>query len=294
MRRHPLKRLALAAILVAGLPLAFTSHASAAEVPDASCQPTPDAGVTRAKVAQTFTALHTGQVTSATMQISKPASTTEDYLIEVRTVDMSGVPTETGLGSAAVPASGLPDDVFAYFTANFSTPASVVAGQPYALVLSRPGTNVIAGAKDADPCAGAGYSASVITDPFSVLCPTTCWDLVFAVFVTPQPVQKPTNGFSFGELKRNKKKGTATLNLTLPNPGELTASGDGVRAASAGRAVISKSVTAGPAQLLIKAKGKKKKTLNETGKVKLNVVVTYTPTGGDPSTQSTRVKLKKL
>ena len=44
---------------------------------------------------------------------------------------------------------------------------------------------------------------------------------------------------------------------------------------------------------MYKAKGKKKRKLNETGKVKLNVAVTYTPTGGDPSTQSVKVKLKK-
>ena len=40
-------------------------------------------------------------------------------------------------------------------------------------------------------------------------------------------------------------------------------------------------------------KGKKKRKLNETGKVKLNVAITYTPTGGVPSTQSLKVKLKK-
>ena len=73
----------------------------------------------------------------------------------------------------------------------------------------------------------------------------------------------------------------------------MTGSGNGVKASSTGRAVISKSVGAGPAQLLIKAKGKKKRKLNETGKVKLNVAVTYAPTGGDPSTQSVKVKLKK-
>ena len=50
---------------------------------------------------------------------------------------------------------------------------------------------------------------------------------------------------------------------------------------------------AGPAQLLIKATGKKKKKLTQKGKVKLNVAVTYAPTGGDPGTQSVKVKLKK-
>ena len=57
--------------------------------------------------------------------------------------------------------------------------------------------------------------------------------------------------------------------------------------------MISKSVPAGAAQLLIKAKGKKKRKLNETGKVKLNVAITFTPTGGDPSEQSLKVRLKK-
>ncbi len=48
--------------------------------------------------------------------------------------------------------------------------------------------------------------------------------------------------------------------------------------------MVSKAVTPGAAKLLIKAKGKKRSTLNATGKVKLNVSVTYTPTGGDPGT----------
>jgi hypothetical protein len=106
-------------------------------------------------------------------------------------------------------------------------------------------------------------------------------------------VLAPTNTFTLGATSRNKKKGTATLTATVPNPGELTGSGNGVKASSAGRGVISESVGAGQAQLLIKAKGKKKKQLNQKGKVKLSVAVTYTPTGGDPSTQSIKVKLKK-
>jgi hypothetical protein len=103
----------------------------------------------------------------------------------------------------------------------------------------------------------------------------------------------PSNTFTLGTITRNKKKGTATIVANVPNPGELTGSGNGVKAASAATAVISKSVGAGPAQLLIKAKGKKKKALNANGKVKLNVSVTYTPAGGEASTQSLKVTLKK-
>ena len=47
-------------------------------------------------------------------------------------------------------------------------------------------------------------------------------------------------------------------------------------------------------QLLIKAAGKKLRKLNETGKVTVKPRVTYTPTGGDPSTRSRTVKLVKL
>jgi hypothetical protein len=102
----------------------------------------------------------------------------------------------------------------------------------------------------------------------------------------------PTNTFTLGGITRNKKKGTATLTVNVPNPGELTASGNGVKAA--GAAMISKAVPApGVATLLIKAKGKKKRKLNDTGKVKLNAAISYTPTDGTASTQARKVKLKK-
>jgi hypothetical protein len=103
--------------------------------------------------------------------------------------------------------------------------------------------------------------------------------------VNVSAVISPSNIFTLGAVTRNKKKGTATITVSLPNEGELAASGKGVTATLLGP----------PNQrLLIRARGKKKKTLNETGKVKLTVAVTYTPTGGDSSTQSVKVKLKKL
>jgi hypothetical protein len=115
------------------------------------------------------------------------------------------------------------------------------------------------------------------------------------------PVDRTTQTlcqFSFGKLKRNKKRGTAVLPVTVPGAGTLSLSGRGVagqqastsRAASAGgRAVASASTV----NLVVKGKGKKRKTLNKTGKVKLNLAITYTPTGGDPSSKSMKVKLKK-
>jgi hypothetical protein len=105
-------------------------------------------------------------------------------------------------------------------------------------------------------------------------------------------VEKPSNTFSLGAITRNKKKGTATLTFNVPNPGDLAGSGQGAQVAST-EAVTSKAVPAGAAKLVVKAKGKKKRKLNETGKVKLTLAITYTPTGGDPSTQSLKVKLRR-
>jgi hypothetical protein len=104
-------------------------------------------------------------------------------------------------------------------------------------------------------------------------------------------VVEPSNTFTLGATTRDKKRGTATVNVSVPNPGELTGSGTGVNASSA--AATSKAVGPGNAQLLVKAKGKKRRKLNQKGKVKLTVGVTYTPSGGQPSTQSINLKLKK-
>jgi hypothetical protein len=102
-----------------------------------------------------------------------------------------------------------------------------------------------------------------------------------------------SNDFTIATIARNKKKGTATITVNLPDPGELVGSGKGVKASSAGQAVTSKSAPAGPAKLVIKAKGKKKRKLATTGKVKLNVTISFTPTGGKAKTVSLKVKLKK-
>ena len=99
----------------------------------------------------------------------------------------------------------------------------------------------------------------------------------------------PVSTFTLDTIRPNRKKGTATIIANVPNPGELSGSGRGVNAA-----VISRKVRApGRVRLLIKAKGKKKRKLNSTGKVKLRPEITYTPTGGSANTLSVAVKLIK-
>jgi hypothetical protein len=105
----------------------------------------------------------------------------------------------------------------------------------------------------------------------------------------------PSNTFTLGKVKRNRKKGTATLTVEdVPNPGELVLSGKGLRKASTSGALVAKTVTApGDVTLKVRAKGKKKRKLNESGKVRVKANVTFTPTGGDPRTQSRKLMLKK-
>jgi hypothetical protein len=96
---------------------------------------------------------------------------------------------------------------------------------------------------------------------------------------------EPDNAFRIASTQRNKKRGTATITVELPNPGDLTATGIGARA--------SKVVAAGTAQIIVNATGKKKRKLQKRGKVKLPVSLTYTPTGGNASSQQLPLVLKK-
>jgi len=102
----------------------------------------------------------------------------------------------------------------------------------------------------------------------------------------------PTSTFTLHVITHNKRRGTAMIAAKVPNPGELTGAGSGVKVANV--AVISKKVRApGKVRLLIKAKGKKKRKLNSNGKVKVRPEITYTPTGGSPNTRSVTIRLIK-
>jgi Tol biopolymer transport system component len=97
----------------------------------------------------------------------------------------------------------------------------------------------------------------------------------------------PSNKFSLGKLKLNKKKGTATLTALLPGPGNLVIGGKGVKGATKA------AKGAGKAVLPVKAAAKALKKLNESGAVALKAKITFTPTGGSPRTQMKSLTLKK-
>jgi Bacterial Ig domain/WD40-like Beta Propeller Repeat len=103
-------------------------------------------------------------------------------------------------------------------------------------------------------------------------------------------VRKQFNGFDIVRVKKNKKKGTARLTVSVDEgPGDL---------ALASRKAKPAEAPVGDGQdvtqtLRVKAKGKAKRKLKTKGKAKVTVDVTYTPDLGDPNTKSQKVKLKR-
>jgi BNR repeat-like domain len=99
------------------------------------------------------------------------------------------------------------------------------------------------------------------------------------------PQAAPANGFSFGKLKLNKKRGTATQVVNLPGPGTLALSGAGVKG-------LNEPVAGGSVKLTIIPVAKKKKQVKRKHSAKIRIGVTFTPPGGSANTQSRKLTLK--
>jgi streptogramin lyase len=106
-----------------------------------------------------------------------------------------------------------------------------------------------------------------------------------------EPPPSPTGGcdqFELGKAKKNKKKGTAKQTVTVPCAGTVE-----LAKTKKVKADEQTAEAAGDVKLLVKAKGNAKDKLQDNGKAKVGLEVTYTPTGGTPSTQSEKLKLVK-
>ena len=107
-----------------------------------------------------------------------------------------------------------------------------------------------------------------------------------------QATIEPINTLTFGALTHNKKRGTATATVSVPNPGQLIFAGQGVSVTGPA------SVAApGDVQLSVRATGKKAKKLKRKGKVSISFGTTFTPSFGaagiTPDNFTLRKKLKK-
>jgi hypothetical protein len=97
----------------------------------------------------------------------------------------------------------------------------------------------------------------------------------------------PSNDFAIGKVKRNKAKGTASIAVAVPGAGTLLLGG---------KKVVAVHRTApGAATLRLPVAGKHtvRKRLNETGKAKVSLKITFTPTGGSAASKVKKALLKK-
>lgn len=133
-----------------------------------------------ARLAQTFTALSSGSLVSAQLDIHKGSGSVGDYILRLSPVDGAGIPTDEVLATGFVPNGNVPDEE-STVTFSFASPAKVDAGTQYALVLARPGQdNFTWMTRAGDPCVGQRFVSNSPTAPFEVIVGT---DLVYATFV---------------------------------------------------------------------------------------------------------------
>ena len=102
-----------------------------------------------------------------------------------------------------------------------------------------------------------------------------------------QRTELQSNDFRIGKAKRNEKTGTARLTVKLPGPGSLE-----LAATKTVRGTTKRVPGEGTLKLQIKPRGKAKRKLQRTGKTTVRPKVTFSPAGGEPNTESKRVKLR--
>jgi hypothetical protein len=103
----------------------------------------------------------------------------------------------------------------------------------------------------------------------------------------PTPTPTPSNAIKLGKLTKDVKKGTATLLVTVPDAGQLTLSGKGVKKVTRG------SKGAAKLKLPITPVGSAKKKLATVGSAKLSLTLRFVPTGGTAAKRAKSVKLVK-
>lgn len=114
---------------------------------------------------------------------------------------------------------------------------------------------------------------------------------VDAVSITSTP---PSNLFTLGKPKRKGfHYGTLKQPVTVAGPGTLSLTGKGVHAVRPNGKVKPPRVTgAGTYNLLVSPKGKTRRELQDSGRAKVRITITYTPTGGTPNSKNKTLVLK--
>jgi ABC-type phosphate transport system substrate-binding protein len=109
----------------------------------------------------------------------------------------------------------------------------------------------------------------------------------------PLPV-KPSNLFTLPRKSISSKTGGATISVKLPGPGRLEMVGRakvGKKRVNVGRVVLN-ATKAGTFALNLKPSAAAKKQLRKKGSLRVSLLFTFTPTGGEANTTTSSIVLK--
>jgi DNA-binding beta-propeller fold protein YncE len=138
--------------------------------------------------------------------------------------------------------------------------------------------------------AGAGgfiSSSAVAADPSGAIYVADAVANRIQCFGEPDGVPCVRNLFRFDELKRDRRRGTASLAVKVPGPGNLRVRGKLIRTAS------KRAETAGTVSLPIRPRCRARRALNREGEIRVRIHVTYRPRNGAPNSRVRRVELRK-
>ncbi len=100
-------------------------------------------------------------------------------------------------------------------------------------------------------------------------------------------VVRARNYFKLGRLKLNRHRGTATLAVTVPEPGALRLTGRGLRKAVV-RTAVGRTL-----KLAVRPGGRGLRQLRRKGKLRVRLKLSYSPDGGETSSRRRRLTLRK-
>src|SRR6185295_15841604 len=112
--------------------------------------------------------------------------------------------------------------------------------------------------------------------------------------VTPPVVTPPSNAFSVTKKAISSKTGKATISLKLPGPGKVVMVGkakNGKKTVNVGKVTLN-AAKAGAFSLTLSPSGAAKQVLKQKGSLKVNLTITFTPTGGSAKSSNSAVTLK--
>lgn len=110
----------------------------------------------------------------------------------------------------------------------------------------------------------------------------------------PPVVLPPSNAFSLTKKAISSKTGKATISLKLPGPGKVVMTGkakNGTKSINVGKVTLN-AAKAGTFNLTLSPSGAAKQVLKQKGSLKVNLTITFTPTGGSAKATSSAVTLK--